>query len=1775
MSSNNPPTGNGTNANANVNANVNNNTTNTSNNNQNSRSTRSNRYNRDNTRNQTNNTFVPKLTTVESLTTNKEKRRQDFSKFQKSLHHHVMTTYSKSIDLSRAITHFEDPNTKIQSEIPTMADIRKKYNLYHIKGTESESPDDKEIREMTNMDNRDMLKVRYSHEIKNNADRVDVCKQNMAKLWTDIIGQCSPALQEELAGDPKYLQENVSFNSIWLMETLQRFTAGANKTTNKHNSLFKATKQFYLTQQGYQESLDEYYARFDSSRELVHLFNGEVIDTTSLTTIERTSNSAATNEQALQKYLAMCLLMNSNKSKYENLWNKLENDILVGQDSYPTSVGDTMHLLSNWKIDTPSSRNDRNGNNNDTSNEQNNNRRSGGVTFAQIPLPENGDFSQLPGFDSTRPTIVPARHPPHKITAHITCTRCNHPGHYASSCPFSLTGTPQLFQLPREPIVLSNTAYRTWFAPGSMIVDSGSTFNSIRDRFLLSNITACEPFESLSNGGGLTFNQSGTLTQLPELTGYHHPEGLTNILSLDLVQAKYHVTFDSSTSNTFTLHVSHKKHIVFQGFGSGLYFCSNTKSDQPYSVSLLNSVSENKSFYTKREVKAAEAARDLQGRVGWPSDQEYHEIIRDNLITNSAVTTDDLQRATHIFGGSATELLKGKSVYTPVNTKSTIAKIPLAPIILQTHPNDEIDIDFLYVQGAPYLLMKAKDIKFQAIQAFNRVSRKTKKHTVKITYKRGTQDIINGLEKVLRLFKKRGFTITLVNADNEFQKLEDKISAPVAICAAGQHVPRVERGIRFVKDRTRCYWIALPFKKVPKIMVDDCLTMVITCINNFPSKNGISTTLSPANIVLGRNKIDANNLTATFGRYYEVFCGTDNTNKERRISAICLRPSNEQGGYYFMNVNTGKRIHGYNFTELAMPNHIIDKVHSLADQEGAPDLDDDGCPIFEWELNHPIRDPQHNTNPTIAPTTDPDDDLSYDDESYNPDNDSDSDDDDDDNDLLSSDYVDEDTHNDDESISDDQDDAPVHQPTPGQEARSDVAPNHDDNTSTDTTSPQPKARSEQSTTNEPILVEDVNDDDDDDIIQHTDVEDEVSNEELQNAIDELQDEVEQELRSEIDASNIIQNEPRIRRKSKAPNITTFAGYRYNASMLQIGKDAFSKFEKIKANIFNNSVKTCFTQMSATKGIKLLGQKAIAAMFKEYKQLNDLTVLGRIDPKTLTAEQKRRALRAVNLIKLKRCGKVKGRTCADGSVQRKYVPREEASSPTLSLEAMMALLLINAFEARDTAVFDVPGAYLHADIPEDKFVLLKIENEFVDIMCEVNPEFLPDVVYENGKKVLYLQILKALYGMIESALLWYTLYTEVLQREGFKINPYDKCVANKTINGKQCTLAWYVDDNILSHIEPKVVDQVLAVIESYFPGLVVERGSQLNYLGMELDFFTPGKVKIGTVQYLKSMIEELEEELKEYNEDLDRKYSTPAARWIFKTDPEAKPLPEKKADIYRKFVAKLIWVEKRSRPDIEPTNSFLCTRVKAPDREDWHKFKRLMCFIKGTVDDVRIIGADDLLNMIVMIDSAHAVHENMRGHTGGITSFGTGVINQKSSKQRMNTRSSTETEHVGTSEYLPKPIFFELFMNAQGYHPKITLAKDNESEIRMLVNGKDSCTSNSKHVAIKYFWSTDRIKNGNIKVKYCNTNKMVADYMSKPLQGKAYKDFRSVIMGWTHMSTMFSPLDSVEERVEDSEKFSIITKGRKMTYAEALNCEAAVTKQNEIIGSNKELHQLSH
>ena len=113
-------------------------------------------------------------------------------------------------------------------------------------------------------------------------------------------------------------------------------------------------------------------------------------------------------------------------------------------------------------------------------------------------------------------------------------------------------------------------------------------------------------------------------------------------------------------------------------------------------------------------------------------------------------------------------------------------------------------------------------------------------------------------------------------------------------------------------------------------------------------------------------------------------------------------------------------------------------------------------------------------------------------------------------------------------------------------------------------------------------------------------------------------------------------------------------------------------------------------------------------------------------------------------------------------------------------------------------------------------------------------------------------------------------------------------------------------------------------------------------------------------------------------------------------------------------------------------SFLCTRSKSPDIEDWKALKRILCFIMQTEDDKWIIRADNLNEMQTFIDSVHVVHKDMKRHIRRVTKFGICIIIAKSSKQEMKSRSSNESEVIRNSEYLPCVIWYEYFMEADGY-----------------------------------------------------------------------------------------------------------------------------------------------
>ena len=159
-----------------------------------------------------------------------------------------------------------------------------------------------------------------------------------------------------------------------------------------------------------------------------------------------------------------------------------------------------------------------------------------------------------------------------------------------------------------------------------------------------------------------------------------------------------------------------------------------------------------------------------------------------------------------------------------------------------------------------------------------------------------TKEIITEIKKVIALYQTRGFDITTVHGENEISKIENEVGTHVNICAALQNVRRIERAIRTLKECVRCCWVSLPYTgtRAPKLMIDENVTDMISCLNNLPHKEGISRTLSPAMIVLGQNKVDCQRLKVAFGAYCEVYVGTTNTTAQRSVGAIALCPSNNE-----------------------------------------------------------------------------------------------------------------------------------------------------------------------------------------------------------------------------------------------------------------------------------------------------------------------------------------------------------------------------------------------------------------------------------------------------------------------------------------------------------------------------------------------------------------------------------------------------------------------------------------------------------------------------------------------------------------------------------------------------------------------------------------------------------------------------------------------------------------------------------------------------------------
>ena len=313
-----------------------------------------------------------------------------------------------------------------------------------------------------------------------------------------------------------------------------------------------------------------------------------------------------------------------------------------------------------------------------------------------------------------------------------------------------------------------------------LLIDSQSTIDLFCNRALVSKVwKASSAMRLTSNGGDMRIGYKCGIN------GYHknpwfEERAIANIVSLANVCDQYRVTFDSDKSQTFVVHreSAGKPNMYFRKHESGLFYWDPREQDEDYMF--VSTVAEKMSKYTRKQIKQAEVAKALYGKVSYPSLRDFKWAVKANMIKNCPVTTQDIDTMWDVWGPDL-HALKGKTV----RQKSTVVKRDIIKVpreFMKLHSQVELQVDIFFVNGIPFFISLSKKIYYTAVSHLP---------------DRKVESIMKAYKMIHVFYMQRGFRIVAVEADGEFAPLKPMIEAlpggpRVNLTARGEHVPGIK-----------------------------------------------------------------------------------------------------------------------------------------------------------------------------------------------------------------------------------------------------------------------------------------------------------------------------------------------------------------------------------------------------------------------------------------------------------------------------------------------------------------------------------------------------------------------------------------------------------------------------------------------------------------------------------------------------------------------------------------------------------------------------------------------------------------------------------------------------------------------------------------------------------------------------------------------------------------------------------------------------------------------
>ena len=435
---------------------------------------------------------------------------------------------------------------------------------------------------------------------------------------------------------------------------------------------------------------------------------------------------------------------------------------------------------------------------------------------------------------------------------------------------------------------------------------------------------------------------------------------------------------------------------------------------------------------------------------------------------------------------------------------------------------------------------------------------------------------------------------------------------------------------------------------------------------------------------------------------------------------------------------------------------------------------------------------------------------------------------------------------------------------------------------------------------------------------------------------------------------------------------------------------------------------------------------------------------------------------------------KARLVAKGYKQKYGIDYDIIYSPTLDIVCIRIILSLAAKFKWNTFQLDIKAAYLNAPLDKEVYVSIPIG----------------DKNYGKG----YWLLKKSLYGLKQSGRNWNITFSSFLISIGFYQSKTESCIFFKKDNNRlTCLLGLYVDDIIITGLDYELINSIYKIKNKFS----ISKCEPINYiLGI--------KVEQDNFNYTISQKAYIENLLSKYNISNTKKCKTPCTGENYKS--KNNNLFNK--TIYKSAIGSLIHLAKCSRPDISFAVNNAARYCESPTISDWNKIVNIFKYLNYSINyKITYDGSGDI---IAFSDADFGGDKIDRKSTSGnIICMGSKPIYWASKKQKSVALSTAEAEFISTTELTRKILWihnliFELFNK----NKQITIFTDNLSSKKTIENGQFN--NNMKHIDLREHFIFDTYKNNKIKLEYIETEKMLADVLTKNVNGTKMTNFTNLI-----------------------------------------------------------------